>query len=97
MRSYRETVWNPAKQMREDNQQLIWFKNKAAKHQMQAKALEESLSLVSEKHRQTLEENKIVRLKTKMHHEHIKEEVCKKMTDIIMWVLLAPLDQILKP
>lgn len=75
MRSYREAVWNPAKQMREDNQQLIWFKNKAAKHQMQAKALEESLSLVSEKHRQTLEENKIVRLKTKMHHEHIKEEM----------------------
>lgn len=78
MRSYKEAVWNPAKQMREDNQQLIWFKNKAAKHQMQAKALEESLSLVSEKHRQTLEENKIVRLKTKMHHEQIKEEVCKK-------------------
>ncbi|XP_059308353.1 protein SUPPRESSOR OF GENE SILENCING 3 [Lycium ferocissimum] len=75
MRSYKETVWNPAKQMREDNQQLIWFKNKAAKHQMQAKALEESLSLVSEKHRQTLEENKIVRLKTKMHHEQIKEEM----------------------
>lgn len=75
MRSYKEAVWNPAKQMREDNQQLIWFKNKAAKHQMQAKALEESLSLVSEKHRQTLEENKIVRLKTKMHHEQIKEEM----------------------
>ncbi|TMW97004.1 hypothetical protein EJD97_006393 [Solanum chilense] len=75
MRSYKEAVWNPAKQMREDNQQLIWFKNKAAKHQMHAKALEESLSLVSEKHRQTLEENKIVRLKTKMHHEQIKEEM----------------------
>ncbi|KAJ8563155.1 hypothetical protein K7X08_031607 [Anisodus acutangulus] len=75
MMSYKEAVLNPAKQMREDNQQLVWFKNKAAKHQMQAKALEESLSLVSEKHRQTLEENKIVRLKTKMHHEQIKEEM----------------------
>ncbi|XP_047254596.1 protein SUPPRESSOR OF GENE SILENCING 3-like [Capsicum annuum] len=75
LRSYKETVWNPAKQMREDNQQLIWFKNKAAKHRMQAKALEDSLSLVSAKHRQTLEENTIVRLKTKMHHEQTKEEM----------------------
>ncbi|PHT36532.1 hypothetical protein CQW23_24232 [Capsicum baccatum] len=75
LRSYKETVWNPAKQMREDNQQLIWFKNKAAKHRMQAKALEDSLSLVSAKHRQTLEENKTVRLKTKMHHEQTKEEM----------------------
>nr|AHV82104.1 suppressor of gene silencing 3 [Nicotiana benthamiana] len=75
MRSYQEAVGNPAKQMMEDNQQLNWFKNKAAKHQMQAKALEQSLTLVSEKHRQTLEENKIVRLKTKIHHEQIKEEM----------------------
>ncbi|KAM3340412.1 hypothetical protein P3S68_030282 [Capsicum galapagoense] len=43
LRSYKGTVWNSAKQMRDDNQQLIWFKNKA-------KALEECLSLGSAKH-----------------------------------------------
>nr|XP_016509673.1 PREDICTED: protein SUPPRESSOR OF GENE SILENCING 3-like isoform X1 [Nicotiana tabacum] len=75
MRSYKETVSNPAMQMSEDNQQLIWFKNQASKHQKRAKATEESLRLVSEKHRQTVEENKIVRLRTKMHHERNKEEM----------------------
>ncbi|KAF3615598.1 hypothetical protein FXO38_35025 [Capsicum annuum] len=39
LRSYKGTVWNSAKQMRDDNQHLIWFKNKA-------KALEECLSLM---------------------------------------------------
>ncbi|XP_070038194.1 protein SUPPRESSOR OF GENE SILENCING 3-like [Nicotiana tomentosiformis] len=75
IRSYQETVGNPAMQMSEDNQQLIWYKNKAAKHQKWAKASEESLKLVSEKLRQTIEENKIVRLRTKMHHEGNKEEM----------------------
>ncbi|XP_019257312.1 PREDICTED: protein SUPPRESSOR OF GENE SILENCING 3-like isoform X3 [Nicotiana attenuata] len=75
IRSLKETVWNPAMQMSEDNQELIWFKNQAAKHQKRAKATEESLRLVSEKHRQTIEENKIVRLRTKMHHERNKEEM----------------------
>ncbi|XP_075090135.1 protein SUPPRESSOR OF GENE SILENCING 3-like [Nicotiana tabacum] len=75
IRSYQETVGNPAMQMSEDNQQLIWYKNKAAKHQKRAKASEESLKLVSEKLRQLVEENKIVRLRTKMHHEGNKEEM----------------------
>lgn len=65
----------PMKQMSEDNQQLSWFKNKAAKDQRQKKALEESFSIVTEKLRKTMEENRIVRQRTKLQHEENKEEV----------------------
>jgi hypothetical protein len=61
--------------MSEDNQQLNWFKNRVAKAQRHAKALEESLGIVSEKLRKTTEENRIVRQRTKMQHEENKEEV----------------------
>ncbi|XP_070023341.1 protein SUPPRESSOR OF GENE SILENCING 3-like [Nicotiana tabacum] len=76
IRSYQETIGNPAMQMSEDNQQLLWFKNvQTSKHQKRAKASETSLRLVSEKHRQTIEENKIVILRTKMHQVRNKEEM----------------------
>ncbi|CAA2934351.1 SUPPRESSOR OF GENE SILENCING 3 [Olea europaea subsp. europaea] len=75
MRSYQEMVVNQMKQMSEDNQQLMWFKNKVAKEQRNNKALEESFGLISEKLRKTMEENRIVRLRTKMHHEQHKEEM----------------------
>ncbi|MCD9643384.1 protein suppressor of gene silencing [Datura stramonium] len=74
MKSYNETVWNPVMQMSENNQQVAWFKKQVAMNQKKSEALEEILALVSEKHRQTLEENKVVRLKTKMHYEENKEE-----------------------
>ena len=63
------------KQMSEDNQQLLWFKNRVAKEQRHSKALEASFGLVSEKLRKMQEENRIVRLRTKKHHEQNKEEV----------------------
>ncbi|KAL3524606.1 hypothetical protein ACH5RR_012978 [Cinchona calisaya] len=75
IRSYQEMVVKQLKQMSEDNQQLIWFKNRVAKEQLHSKALEESYGLVSEKLRKTQEENRIVRLRTKMHHEQNKEEM----------------------
>ncbi|KAA8531280.1 hypothetical protein F0562_005989 [Nyssa sinensis] len=75
LRSYQEMVVSQMKQMSEDNQQLIWFKNKVEKEQRHSKALEESFGLVSEKLRKTLEENRIVRQRTKMHHEQNKEEM----------------------
>ncbi|CAB4278631.1 unnamed protein product [Prunus armeniaca] len=75
MRSYQEMVVNQIRQMSEDNQQLNWFKNKVAKEQRHAKALEESLGIVSEKLRKTTEENRIVRQRTKMQHEENKEEM----------------------
>lgn len=63
------------KQMSEDNQQLTWFKNKAAKDQRQKKALEESFNIVTEKLRQTTEDYRIVMQRTTKLHEENKEEV----------------------
>ncbi|KAE9456158.1 hypothetical protein C3L33_11948, partial [Rhododendron williamsianum] len=73
-RSYQEMVVNQMRQMSEDNQQLIWFKDEVAKGQRRSKALEESLGVVSEKLRKTKEENRIVTQRSKMHHEQNKEE-----------------------
>ncbi|KAL2497988.1 RNA-dependent RNA polymerase [Abeliophyllum distichum] len=75
MRSYQEMVVNQMKQMSEDNQLLTWFKTKVAKEQRSNKALKESYGLMSEKLRKTMEENRVVRLRTKMHHEQNKEEM----------------------
>ncbi|KAH7866270.1 hypothetical protein Vadar_017941 [Vaccinium darrowii] len=75
IRSYLEMVVNPMRQMREDNQQLIWFKDRVAKEQRRSKALGESLEVVAEKLRKTQEENRIVRHRSKMHHEQNKEEM----------------------
>ncbi|KAK6118459.1 hypothetical protein DH2020_047876 [Rehmannia glutinosa] len=75
MRSYQEMVVNQIKQMSEDNQQLLWFKNKVAKEQMSKKALQESFGMMTEKLRKTMDENHIVKLRTKKHHEQNKEEM----------------------
>ncbi|XP_073283272.1 protein SUPPRESSOR OF GENE SILENCING 3 [Primulina huaijiensis] len=75
MRSYQEMVVNQMRQMSEDNQQLIWLKNKVVKEQVSKKALVESNSMLSEKLRQTMEENRVVKLRTKTHHEQNKEEM----------------------
>ncbi|KAK4486024.1 hypothetical protein RD792_008686 [Penstemon davidsonii] len=75
MKSYKQMVVNQMKQMSEDNQQLMWFKNKVAKEQKSKKALEESFGVVTEKLRKTMEENRIVKLRTKKHHEQNKEEM----------------------
>ncbi|CAI9285406.1 unnamed protein product [Lactuca saligna] len=71
--SYQERVVNELKQMSEDNQQLIWYKNRIAKEQMHSKALEESFTLVSQRLRKTEEENRIVRERTQRYHEENKE------------------------
>ncbi|TKY60503.1 Zinc finger-XS domainprobable mediator of RNA polymerase II transcription [Spatholobus suberectus] len=75
MRSYEEMVVDQLRQMSEDNQQLIYLKDRDVKKQKQTKALEESLGIVTEKLRRTMEENRIVRLRTKMQHEENKEEM----------------------
>ncbi|PIN16619.1 hypothetical protein CDL12_10710 [Handroanthus impetiginosus] len=82
MQSYQEMVVNQMKQMSEDNQQLIWLKNKVAKEQTSKKALEESLGMLTEKLRKTVEENRIVKLRTKKYHEQNKEEVILKLHDV---------------
>lgn len=63
------------KQMSEDNQQLVWLKNKVIKQEQRSKALEETFGVVTQKLRETMEENRIVRLRTKIQHEENKEEV----------------------
>ncbi|XP_038997751.1 protein SUPPRESSOR OF GENE SILENCING 3-like [Hibiscus syriacus] len=75
MRSYQEMVVNQIRQMSEDNQQLIFYKNKVAKEKRLKTALEESFGIVTEKLRKTMEENRIVRQRTKMQHEQNKEEM----------------------
>lgn len=75
MRSYHEMVTNQIRQMSEDNQQLVYLKNRVVKEQKHKKALQESFGLVTEKLRKTMEENRIVRQRTKTQHEDHKEEV----------------------
>ncbi|XP_057978247.1 protein SUPPRESSOR OF GENE SILENCING 3-like [Malania oleifera] len=75
MKSYQEMVVSQMKQMSEDNQQLILFKDKVVREQRRSKALEESFGIVTEKLRKTIEENRIVRQRTKMQHEQNKEEM----------------------
>ncbi|KAL3729140.1 hypothetical protein ACJRO7_033695 [Eucalyptus globulus] len=75
MRSYKEMVVNQVNQMTEDNQQLIWLKNRVAKERMHSKELKKSFNLVSERLRKSKEENCIVRHRTKTQHEQNKEEM----------------------
>ncbi|MED6187148.1 Protein SUPPRESSOR OF GENE SILENCING [Stylosanthes scabra] len=75
LRSYQEMVVNQIKQMSEDNQLLNYLKNRVEKEKKHKKALEESFGIVTEKLRRTMEENRIVRLRTKMQHEENKEEM----------------------
>ena len=81
LRSYQEMVVDQMKQMHEDNQELILFKDRVAKWQRQFNALKQSFGLVSEKLRKTSEESRIVQQRSKMHHDQNKEEV-KKVLDI---------------
>ncbi|KAG9142731.1 hypothetical protein Leryth_005484 [Lithospermum erythrorhizon] len=75
MKSHQEMVVKQFRQMGEDNQQLLRLKSKFSEAQKHSKALEETYGIVSEKLRKTLEENRIVRQKTKILHEQNKEEM----------------------
>ncbi|KAL1567907.1 Protein SUPPRESSOR OF GENE SILENCING [Salvia divinorum] len=75
LRSYQEMVVKQMKQMGDDNQQLMWFKNKVVKEQLSKKALENSFGVLSEKLRTTMVENHVVKLRTQKHHEQNKEEM----------------------
>ncbi|MCL7032769.1 hypothetical protein MKW94_029137 [Papaver nudicaule] len=75
MRSYEKMVVIPMKQMNEDNQQLKWLQIKAAKNQQHAKALEETVGVLSERLRKAAKENRIVRERTLLQYEQNKEEL----------------------
>ncbi|KAK8945579.1 hypothetical protein KSP40_PGU003185 [Platanthera guangdongensis] len=74
-RSYQEMVVSPMKQIREHNQELIWLKNKVREHEQRSKVLEEAYENVRQKLRDTIEENQILRLRTKIQQEENKEEM----------------------
>ncbi|KAF5469669.1 hypothetical protein F2P56_013724 [Juglans regia] len=75
IRSYQEMVVNQIRQMSEDNQQLIYLKNKVVKEKSYSKAIEECLGITSERLRKTQEEMRIVKHRTKLQHEENKEEM----------------------
>uniref|UniRef100_A0A0D9XSR4 XS domain-containing protein n=1 Tax=Leersia perrieri TaxID=77586 RepID=A0A0D9XSR4_9ORYZ len=71
MRSYNEMVVAQMKQMSEDNQQLNYLKNRMVKKEQHSKLVEETLGVVTQKLRETMEENNIVRKKaTEKHLEY---------------------------
>ncbi|KAJ0089568.1 hypothetical protein Patl1_14925 [Pistacia atlantica] len=75
LRSYQEMVVKQIRQMSEDNQQLGYFKNIVDKAQRHSKSLEASFSIVSERLRKTMEENCIVKQRTRLQHAQNKGEM----------------------
>ncbi|XP_006664413.2 protein SUPPRESSOR OF GENE SILENCING 3 homolog [Oryza brachyantha] len=75
LRSYNEMVVTQLKQMSEDNQQLNYLKNKMVKKEQHSKLVEETLGVVTQKLRETMEENKIVRKKAKEKHLEYEKEM----------------------
>lgn len=75
MRSYEEMVVSQLKKMDEDNQHLLWCQNKLAKERTHSQSLAETLRIVTNQLRKNSEESRILRIKSKNHHEQLKEEV----------------------
>ncbi|KAJ0977241.1 hypothetical protein J5N97_012715 [Dioscorea zingiberensis] len=75
IKSYQEMVVVPMKQMSEENQQLVYYKNKLVREKQRSKAFEESFGVVTQKLRDSVNANQIVRLRTKMQFEENKEEM----------------------
>jgi len=63
------------KQMSEDNQQLNYLKNKMVKTEQRSKAVEETLGVITQKLRETMEENVFVKRKAKEKHLEYEEEM----------------------
>lgn len=81
-------VVGPMKQMNEDNQLLLWYKNKVLRQQQHGKALEQTMGVMSNQLRITSEENRIVRHRTTIQHEENKEQVILEPTVISINVVL---------
>ncbi|KAL6641746.1 hypothetical protein ACP70R_019927 [Stipagrostis hirtigluma subsp. patula] len=75
MKSYNEMVVVQMKQMSEDNQQLNYLKNKVVKTEQRSKAVEETLGVITQKLRETMEENIFVRSKAKEKHLEYEQEM----------------------
>jgi hypothetical protein len=61
--------------MSEDNQQLNYLKNKVVKTEQRSKAVEETLGVVTQRLRETMEEIIFVRDKANEKHLEYKQEV----------------------
>jgi hypothetical protein len=88
MKSYNEMVVMQMKQMSEDNQQLNYLKNKMVKIEQRSKAVEESLGGVSQKLRETTEENIFIRSKAKEKHLEYEQEVIR----LPKWLYFLPMN-----
>lgn len=75
IKTYQSMVVEPMRQMDEDNQKLIWFKNKVAKEQQHSKTLEETVGLVGRKLQMKEKEIKIIRQRASEQHEESKREM----------------------
>lgn len=75
IKTYQSMVVEPMKQMDEDNQRLIWFKNRVAKQQQHSRTLEETVSLVGRKLQMKEKEIKIIRQRASEQHEESKREM----------------------
>jgi hypothetical protein len=88
MESYNKMVVMQMKQMSEDNQQLNYLKNKMVKIEQRSKAVEESLGDVSQKLRETMEENIFIRRKAKEKHLEYEQEVIR----LPKWLYFLPMN-----
>lgn len=75
MRSYQQMVGSQINQMNDNSQQLIQLKDKFVEGQKHSQVLAESIDRVSEKLRQTIEENRLIRQRMKLQREETKDEV----------------------
>ncbi|KAM3196951.1 hypothetical protein ACQJBY_072563 [Aegilops geniculata] len=75
MRSHNEMVVAPMKKMSEDNQELTYVKNKGVKTEQRSKIVQGTLDVVTQKLRETEEENIFVRRKAKEKHSEYEEEM----------------------
>ncbi|XVF68110.1 hypothetical protein PTKIN_Ptkin10aG0176700 [Pterospermum kingtungense] len=85
-RSYQEMVESQIKKINDDGQQLTRLKKKVGQEQQHSQVLAESLSRISEKLRQTAEENFIVKQQNRLQHEQNKEEVAFSIFLVLIMV-----------
>lgn len=77
-RSYKEMVESQIKKINDDSQLLTRLKKKVAQEEKHSQVLAESLGRMSEKLRQTAEENCIVKQQNRLQHVQNKEELGSK-------------------
>jgi hypothetical protein len=75
MKSYNEMVVVQMKQMSEDNQQLSYLKNKVVKTEEHSKTVVESLCVITQKLKETREDNIFVKSKAQEKHAEYEQEV----------------------